>query len=324
MRVIFAILLVFGVAGFATAQNGPLRLEITDGVIEPLTFAVPQFQAETPDAAQAAQILSRVVAADLVGSGLFREISANSFVAQRKTFNEPVRYPDWRAINAQGLITGAVSMQGGQMVVKFRVYDIFAGSELGTGLQLIGSRDAVRRMAHKVADQVYTRITGETPYFDSRVVYVSETGPKDNRQKRLAIMDYDGANVQYLTGSDDIVLAPRFSKDGRRVLYTSYETGQPQIYVIDVGSVRRRLLPTPQGGFAFSPRFSPNGQRVVYSYSQGGNTDIFLMDIDLPGMDGIDGIGAIKERLPEAIVLILTVFEDDEKIFRALKAGASG
>jgi TolB protein len=134
-------------------------------------------------------------------------------------------------------------------------------------------------MAHKVADAVYSRITGEGGYFDSRVVFVSETGPKGARQKRLAIMDYDGANVQYLTDSSAIVLAPRFSPTGDRVLYTSYATGQPRIYLLDVGSVTRRVLPTPEGATTFSPRFSPDGRQVLYSQAGGGNTDLWRMDI---------------------------------------------
>jgi TolB protein len=191
-----------------------------------------------------------------------------------------VQYADWKAINAQALITGAVQVDGnGQLVVQFRIYDVFAGQELGQGLQLVGTRDGWRRIAHKVADQVYSRITGESPYFDSRVVFVSETGPKDARQKRLAIMDYDGANVKYLTDSASIVLAPRFSPTGDRVLYTSYETGFPRIYVLDVANVGRRVLENQEGTMSFAPRFSPDGRRVLYSLSSGGNTDLYVMDI---------------------------------------------
>jgi len=280
MRFVVTMLVSLWLATGATAQSGPLRIEITDGVIEPLTYAIPAFEAETLAAGPVAEKLTRVIAADLSGSGLFRELPASSFVAQRRTFSEAVRYADWRAINAQALITGAVSVDGGgKLTVKFRVFDIFSGKELGKGLQLAGSANAVRRMAHKVADQVYTRITGEGPYFDSKVVFVSEKGPKDNRRKRLAVMDYDGANVQFLTDSSSLVFAPRISKDGRRILYTSYESGFPQIYLMDLASVQRRVLPTPQGAMAFSPRFSPGGDRVVYSLEMGGNTDIFLLDV---------------------------------------------
>ncbi len=267
------------VAGTAQAQQGPLRIEITEGVIEPLPFAVPSFQPESGDAGQMAVDLARVVSEDLVGSGLFREIPASAFISTVSDFNAPVQYADWKAINAQALITGAVSVSGNTLNVKFRLYDVFSGAELGSGLQFSGTVDGWRRMAHKVADAVYSRITGEGGYFDSRVVYVSETGPKDNRQKRLAVMDYDGANVRYLTDSASIVLAPRFSPSGDRILYTSYESGFPRIYVLDIGSVQRRVLESADGTMSFAPRFSPSGNTVVYSLTQGGNTDIYTMDI---------------------------------------------
>ncbi|MDF1726629.1 MAG: Tol-Pal system beta propeller repeat protein TolB [Sulfitobacter sp.] len=265
--------------GPAQAQQGPLRIEITEGVIEPLPFAVPAFEAETPEAAALSNDIARLVAQDLAGTGLFREIPATSFISTVGAFNAPVLYADWKAINAQALITGAVSVQGNNVSVKFRLYDVFSGAELGNGLQFTGTTDGWRRMAHKVADAVYSRITGEGAYFDSRVVFVSETGPKDARAKRLAIMDYDGANVKYLTDSTSIVLAPRFSPSGDRVLYTSYETGFPRIYVLDIGSVQRRVLESAEGTMSFAPRFSPTGQTVVYSLTQGGNTDIYTMDI---------------------------------------------
>jgi TolB protein len=276
---VLAVLTVPGGVAPAMAQTGPLRIEITEGVIEPLPFAVPDLVAETDGSAQMGQQLARVIAADLTGTGLFRELPASAFISQIADFGAPVQYADWKAINAQALVTGAVAVQGNQVTVKFRLYDVFSGTELGSGLQFSGTVDGWRRIAHKVADAVYSRITGEGGYFDSRVVYVSETGTKDDRRKRLAVMDYDGANVQYLTGSEAIVLAPRFSANGDRVLYTSYETGFPRIYVLDVGSVQRRVLESQQGTMSFAPRFAPNGQTVVYSVSEGSNTDIFAMDI---------------------------------------------
>lgn len=271
--------LLCAVVGMAQAQQGPLRIEITEGVIEPLPFAVPSFQPESAASGQMASDIAKVVAQDLTGTGLFREIPAASFISTVSDFNAPVQYADWKAINAQALVTGAVNVQGNTLNVKFRLYDVFSGAELGSGLQFSGTTDGWRRMAHKVADAVYSRITGEGGYFDSRVVYVSETGPKDNRKKRLAVMDYDGANVRYLTDSGAIVLAPRFSPTGDRVLYTSYETGFPRIYVLNVGSVQRRVLESAEGTMSFAPRFSPSGQTVVFSLTQGGNTDIHTMDI---------------------------------------------
>ncbi|WP_170553774.1 Tol-Pal system beta propeller repeat protein TolB [Ruegeria atlantica] len=261
------------------AQSGPLRLELDQGIIEPLPFAVPNFVPDGPAAAQYANDISRVVAADLTGTGLFREISSDAFISRVSSFDAPVQFADWKAINADALVTGAVNVSGNQLTVRFRVWDVFSGQELGNGLQFAGTTEGWRRMAHKVADQVYSRITGEGGYFDSRVAFVSESGPKDQRLKRLAIMDYDGANVQYLTDSAAIVLAPRFSPSGDRLLYTSYETGQPRIYVLDVDRVKRTELQTQEGTMSFSPRFSPDGRSIVYSLIQGGNTDLWKMDL---------------------------------------------
>ncbi len=266
-------------ASVASAQTGPLRIEITEGVIEPLPFAVPDFVPDNSAASEVSGQLGRVIAADLAGTGLFREIPASAHIGKINSFEAPVQFADWKAINAQALVTGAVSVSGNRLTVRFRVWDVFSGAELGNGLQFVGSTDGWRRMAHKVADAVYSRITGEGGYFDSRVVFVSESGPKDDRRKRLAIMDYDGANVQYLTDSASIVLAPRFSPTGDRVLYTSYESGFPRIYVLDVGKVQRRVLESQDGTMSFAPRFAPDGKTVVYSLAQGGNTDIYAMDI---------------------------------------------
>lgn len=261
----------------AQAQ-GPLRITITEGVIEPIPFAIPAFTVETTGAEQLAADIAAVVSSDLVGTGLFREIPRESFINPNVSFGAAPTYTDWTAINAQALITGAVSVAGDQLTVKFRLYDVFSGAELGEGLQFAGTVAGWRRMGHKVADAVYSRITGEGGYFDSRVIFVAESGPKDARAKRLAIMDYDGAGVQYLTESG-LLFAPRFSPRGDRVLYTSYESGVPAIYLLDVASVSRSQVPTAQGEMAFSPRFSPDGSRVIYSLTNGGNTDIYMTDL---------------------------------------------
>ncbi len=276
---LLALLLTTLTALPALAQSGPLRLEITEGVIEPLPFAVPAFVGSGAGG-QAAQDISALVADDLSGTGLFREIPASAHISSITSFSSPVQFADWKAVNAQALVTGAVDVDAsGRLTVQFRVWDVFAGQELGSGQQFVGTQDGWRRIAHKIADQVYSRITGEGGYFDSRVAFVAEAGPKDQRSKRLAIMDYDGANVTYLTDSASLVLAPRFSPTGDRILYTSYESGFPKIYVLDVANVNRRQLPTQDASMSFAPRFAPNGQTVVYSLEAGGNTDIYTMDI---------------------------------------------
>ncbi len=276
--------LSLALAGFAAVANaqdrsGPLRIEITEGVIEPLPFAIPQFVAEDAGARDFAARITQVIASDLTGTGLFRELPRDAYISGVTSFASPVQYSDWRAINAQALITGAVSTSGGQVIVKFRLFDVFAQTQLGDGLQFAASQDSWRRMAHKVADAVYSRITGEGGYFDSRVVFVSQTGPKDARRTRLAVMDYDGANMEFLTDSNALVLAPRFSPNGKRVLYTSYETGSPRITILDVDTVQRRVLEQQAGAMSVGPSFTPDGNRVIYSLASGGNSDLYELDL---------------------------------------------
>jgi len=277
---LFTAIVWFGASPVLAQGNpGPLQIEITEGVIEPLPFALPQFIAARGVEDQAADI-TRVIAADLVGTGLFREIPREAHISSVTNFDSPVQYADWQAINAQALITGSVSMEGGQLVVRFRLFDVFSNEPLGSGLQFVGSPESWRRMAHNVADNVYERITGEGGYFDSRVAFVHEEGPKNARLKRIAIMDYDGANVQYLTDSRSLVLAPRFSPDGQTLLFTSYETGFPGLYTLDLATVTRRPLAEQiEGTMTFAPRFSPDGQRVVFSLERGGNSDLYMMDL---------------------------------------------
>ena len=273
-----ALAMALPAAAPVAAQQGPLRIEITEGVIEPLPFAVPDFVAETGGATDYAREIARVIAANLSNTGLFREIPASAHIARVSSFDAPISYPDWTAINAQALITGAVSASGDRIVVKFRLYDVFSGQQLGEGLQFAGSAASWRRMAHKVSDAVYSRITGEGGYFDSRVVFVSESGPKNDRRKRLAIMDQDGANVQFLTDSNALVVTPRFSPQGDRIIYNSFETGFPQIWLMDVATLRRQSLGEQPGTMTFSPRFAPDGRRAVFSLAQDGNSDLYLLD----------------------------------------------
>jgi TolB protein len=276
-RLIFAAFIILNGGALLAA---PLRIEITQGVIEPMPFAVPVFIAETPNAVEVARNLTNVVRNDLTGTGLFREIPTSAHVSKITSFSSPVQFSDWQVINADALITGSVSVNnGGKVTVMFRVYDVFSQQELGSGLKFSGNANSWRRIAHKVADEVYSRITGETGYFDSRIVFVSETGGKAQRRKRLALMDYDGANVKYLTDSNSIVMAPRFSPKGDKVLYTSYASGFPQVQILNVGNVRSRPLINQAGTMTFAPRFSPNGNSVLYSLENGGNVDIYRMQL---------------------------------------------
>ncbi len=258
--------------------QAPLRLEITEGVIEPMPVAIPQFVAEGGAAADLAQRITGVVADDLTGSGLFREIPRAAHIGQITNFDVPVQYSDWSVINAQALITGAVRASDGRVSVRFRLWDVFAQTGLGEGLQFDGTESSWRRMGHKVADAVYTRLTGESGYFDSRVAYIAASGPKNARRKQLAIMDYDGANAVMLTDGSNLVLTPRLARSARTILYTSYEAGTPRIFLIESNGQRRQLL-DGEKGITFAPRFSADEKKVVLSMSSSGGADIYTLDL---------------------------------------------
>lgn len=293
LRYLLAATFAAATFGAAQAPAEPLRIVLGQPVIEPMPFALPTFVDEGGAGGLAGDI-SSVIAADLAGTGLFEQIPPQAYIQQIGAFNAQISYPDWQAINAQALITGAVQAGGNQVAVKFCLHDVFANGTLGECLQFAGDAGNWRRVAHKVADAVYSRITGETGYFDSRVVFVSEAGPKNQRQKRLAVMDYDGANTSYLTDSSSIVLAPRFSPSGDRILFTSYSSGFPQIYVMDVNSLGIRGLGEQPGTMAFAPRFSPDGQTVVFSLERGGNTDIYSLNVNGGGLQQLTNSPAIE------------------------------
>ncbi len=261
------------------AQAQPLRLQITEGVIEPMPFAMPAFVPENSAGSQYSESLARVVSANLTNTGLFREIPRSAHLGRISSFDASVNYSDWRAINTQALITGAVSVSGNRMNVKFRLFDVLSGQQIGEGLQFGGSTENWRRMAHKVSDAVYSRITGESGYFDSRVVFISESGSRGNRTKRLAIMDQDGENMQYLTDGRALVLGPRMSATGEQIIYTTYETGTPRIALMNTQTGQRQLVGDIPGAMTFSPRFSPDGRSLVFSAARGGNTDLYRLEI---------------------------------------------
>jgi TolB protein len=257
----------------------PLRIEVTEGVIEPVPYAIPDFVPEGSGAQDYAVQVARVIANNLSGTGLLREIPATAHVGRITSFDSPVQFTDWRAINARALITGAVRVNGRTLSVKFRLFDVVSGQQLGDGLQLDGSTDTWRRIAHRVSDQVYMRLTGEQGYFDSRVAFIAESGPRENRRKQLAIMDQDGENVQFLTDGAALTFAPLFSPTGDRLLYTSYESGFPRIYLMDVATRRRDIIGDQPGSMTFAPRWTPDGQSVVYSLSVNGITDLYFLNL---------------------------------------------
>lgn len=262
----------------AFAQEGaPLHIEITEGVIEPLRIALPAF-ADEGGAAGLATEFRAVVAADLTATGLFDDIPIEAQIARPEGFDAPVAWEDWRAVNADALATGAVRIEDGRVRARFRLHDVVAGQLLGEGMEFDASPGNWRRAAHKMADQIYARLTGEAPYLDSRIAFVAESGPAEARVKRLAVMDSDGANIKYLTDGSALALAPRFTPDGSGLLFTSFATGAPKLALLDLATVQARPVPGAAGTMSFAPRLSPDGRWIVYSQERAGNTDIWLMD----------------------------------------------
>jgi TolB protein len=255
------------------AAHAQVKVDITQGQIQPMPIAITDFVGDSEVARQ----ISQVVEADLKRSGLFAPIDHAAFIEQIVNIDAPPRFGDWRIINAQSLVTGRVTRAANGIRAEFRLWDVFGGTQM-TGQQYSASADNWRRIAHKIADAIYERITGETGYFDTRVVYVEESGPKDRRVKKLAIMDQDGFGTRYLTRGTDLVLTPRFSPSSQMVTYMSFEGGNPRVYLLNIETGKRELVGNFPG-MTFSPRFSPDGRSVVLSMQTEGNSSIFVMDL---------------------------------------------
>jgi TolB protein len=267
------LLLVFAGA----SAHAELHLDLTRGKIEPMPIAIPDF-AGTDAAAQPAHDITQVVTADLERSGLFQPLDPKAFVDKDAATRTPPRYGDWRVINAQALVTGDVQTQpDGRLAVEFRLWDVFQEQQL-TGLRYTTTQQNWRRIAHIIADAIYKRITGEEGYFDTRIVYISESGPQTRRIKRLAIMDQDGANHRFLTDGRALVLTPRFSPSTQEITYLSYARGVPRVYLFNIDTGQQEVL-GEFPGMTFAPRFSPDGNKVIMSLAVNGNSDIYTMDL---------------------------------------------
>ena len=279
MKNIIAAFALIALSGFGAAPaEAALQVDVNQGNIQPLPIAIPSFVAATPADAAPAQNIAKVVSADLERSGLFKPLNPSSFVDQIKNINTAPAFANWRVINAQGLVTGQASMQAdGRLRVDFRLWDVYGESQM-LGLQYFTQPENWRRIAHLISDAIYQRITGEKGYFDTRIVFISESGPAMKRKKRLAVMDEDGANPIFLTRGDYLVLTPRFNPTAQMIAYMSYIAGKPRVYLFDLESGRQEML----GNFpnmTFSPRFSPDGNKVAMTLENGGNSDIYVMDL---------------------------------------------
>jgi len=255
-----------------------VRIDITEGNFQPLPIAIPKFFSGGADDGDTANAVTQIVTANLQRSGLFAPIDPTAYIERIASVDAVPRFPDWRNINAQALVTGRIGRQAdGRLQAEFRLWDVLGGQQLD-GKQYLTTPDNWRRIAHIISDAIYERLTGEGGYFDSRVVFVDETGPPERRVKRLAIMDQDGANVRYLTRGDELVLTPRFSPSTQEITYIAYGQGDPRVYLYNIETSQREIVGNFPG-MSFSPRFSPDGQRVIMSLQEGGNSNLFVMDL---------------------------------------------
>jgi TolB protein len=260
---------------FTYAQT---KLQITEGNVAPLPIAITNFVAGSPADGEVSAGVSQVITNNLKRSGLFAPIDPAAFIERITNIDNPPQFQNWKTINAQALVVGRVTRQGdGRMKAEFRLWDVASGQQLG-GQQYVTSPEYWRRIAHIISDQIYERLTGDKGYFDSRVVFVDETGAKERRVKRLAIMDQDGANVHYLTKGSDLVLTPRFSPSTQEITYMEFGQGDPRVYLYNIETGQREIVGNFPG-MSFSPRFSPDGQRIIMSLQQGGNSNLFVMDL---------------------------------------------
>ena len=278
MKTLIKIIILSLMCFWAQSAHAQLQIDITQGNLEPVPIAVPKFLSTNAEGNEIGANIAEVVRADLERSGIFKSLSPDSFLETQTNIDYKPTFADWRVIKAEALVSGRVVMDGpGRIRVEYRLWDVTAGEQL-SGVRLATTPNQWRRIAHKVSDSIYKQLTGEEGYFDSRIVYVSESGPKTNRRKKLAIMDQDGANTKYLQSGADMVITPRFSPNTQTITYMSYENIVPQVYVLDIETGRRELLGNFPG-MTFAPRFSPDGRSMILSMIKKGNSDLYLMDM---------------------------------------------
>jgi TolB protein len=272
---VFAMATVLVAAGSAIAA---VEIDITRGNIDPVPVAITDLYSQVPETARVGADISGVVISNLARSGLFKPLDKKAFLQKPEALLVQPRFGDWRVINAQALMTGRVEMQSdGQLKVEFRLWDVFAGEQM-TGLVYKTTPRNWRRIAHIISDAIYKRMTGEAGYFDTRVVYIAESGAADRRVKRLAIMDQDGAGHRFLTDGSYLVLTPRFSPSRQEVTYLSYFNDRPRVYLYNIDTGRQEVL-GDFPGMTYAPRFSPDGDKVILSMAKDGNSEIYEMDL---------------------------------------------
>jgi TolB protein len=265
---------VLTLAAAPLPASAQIEVDINQGTVQPLPIALPDFGG----AGQVGADIAKVVTADLERSGLFRPIDPAAFAERNMDIGVQPRFEAWKPTGAQALVNGfAETAADGRLKVDFRLWDIGAEQQL-LGLQFMATPDNWRRVAHKISDAVYEKLTGEKGYFDTRVVFVAESGPKTARIKRLAIMDQDGANPQYLTDGSYMVMSPRFSSTSQEITYMALRPSGATVYLFNIESGRQETVGRFTG-MVMAPRFSPDGGKVAFAVERGGNIDVYSMDL---------------------------------------------
>ena len=271
---------------FNSSAIALVEVDITRGNLDPLPIAVSPLYIESGSKdikyndtiiKNVGEEISKVIELNFRRSGLFNPLKKDSFVQNPDIAHVKPRFEDWRLIKAQALVTGKANVSKDKLRAEFRLWDVVAAKEM-VALAFSTTPDNWRRVAHIISDKIYERLTGEEGYFDTRIIYVSETGPKTQRYKKLAIMDQDGANVKYLTLGNELVLTPRFSPKNQLVTYLSYFRNLPRVYLLDIETgVQEVVGDFP--GMTFAPRFSPDGEKIIMSFAKDGNSDIYTMNL---------------------------------------------
>ena len=264
-----------------------IEVDITRGNLNPLPIAVSSLSSSENDKQALEKELnienlgmeiSRIVENNLKKTGLFNPLNKDAFLQKPDIAHLKPRFEDWALIKAQALITGKVNFEDKKLRVEFRLWDVLAGKEI-LALAFTTVPENWRRVGHIITDKVYERLTGEKGYFDTRIIYVSEEGPKTQRIKKLAIMDQDGFNTKYLTLGNELVLTPRFNPTNQMVTYLSYFKNLPRVYLLDIETGMQEVV-GDFPGMTFAPRFSPDGKKIIMSFAKDGNSDIYTMDLE--------------------------------------------
>ena len=276
---IFKIIILVITLVSSKAFSEDLRIKINSGQVEPLPIAIANFTGENGGSSEIGMQISTVVSNNLVGSGQFKAIESAAFIAPPTNPSVRPNFTDWTPLGIKALITGSVkNINKQQIEVEFRLWDVIAETDL-IGLRLSVNSRAWRRVAHIISDEIFERLSGDSGYFDTRIVYVAESGPQNKRIKRLAIMDQDGENHQFLTDGSFLVLTPRFSPTSQEITYLAYFKNEPRVYIFNLETGQQELLGSFPG-MTFAPRFSPSGEKIIMSLAEKGVTDIYTMDLN--------------------------------------------